>query len=198
MIEVEKKFVVQQDELARLTTGAHFLGKEKHTDIYYDTADHALTRQDIWLRSRSGKFELKFPVSPVGAPHRIISYDEIENDVAIGAKLGISNKGPLENSLVSIGYLPFATITTIRLIYEKDGFRIDVDNADFGYVVLEIELMVNSKNEVEVAYRRILDFAAAHKILVPEKLTRGKIIEYLRRNNPEHFHVLEKAWGATL
>ena len=50
MIEVEKKFIVSQDELARLTAGAHLLGEEKHTDVYYDTPDHSLTKRSVWLR----------------------------------------------------------------------------------------------------------------------------------------------------
>ena len=198
MIEVEKKFIVQQDELARLTRGARFLSEVKHTDVYYDTADHALTRKDIWLRTREGKFELKFPVSAVGAVRRIIAYDEIENDAAIREKLGIPDGEPLAGFLGKLGYLPFATITTTRSKYEKDGFHIDADNADFGYSVLEIELMVASEDEVKAAYRRILDFAAANGIPVPEKWTRGKVIEYIKRNNPEHFHALEATWGVEL
>lgn len=198
MIEVEKKFIVQHDELTRLIRGAHFLGETKHTDVYYDTADYSLTRNDIWLRSRSGKFELKFPVNTIGAQHRIISYDEIENDAAICAKLGISDGKTLKTSLVSLGYSPFATITTTRLKYEKDNFHIDVDSADFGYTVLEVELMVDSEDKVKATYQRILDFAAANRIPIPERRTRGKVIEYLWRNNPKHFHALEKAWGVVL
>ena len=198
MIEVEKKFLVGEDELARLIRGANFLNETKHTDIYYDTADHALTKKDTWLRTRSGKFELKFPVSAVGAEQRIVAYDEIENDAEICAKLGIPDAEPLEKVLARLGYAPFATITTTRMKYEKDGFHIDVDSADFGYAVLEIELMVPSDDAVKAAYQRILDFATVNGIPIPKKRNRGKVIEYLRRNDPEHYRALEKAWGVEL
>lgn len=198
MIEVEKKFAIQKDELARLTTGAHFLGEKKFTDIYYDTADYVLTKKDIWLRSRTGKFELKFPMNGTNKKHDMTAYDEIEDDTAISAKLGISGDGAFKEMLAISGYVPFATIVTTRSKYEKDGFHIDVDETDFGYSILEIELMVPSEGEISEAYKRILDFAAANGISVSEKRIRGKVIEYIRRNNPNHLRALEKAWGTEL
>ena len=195
MIEVEKKFAVQENELARLTHGAYFLGEEKHTDVYYDTADHALTKRSIWLRERSEKFELKFPMDI--RERGVTSYDEIENDTAIAQKLGFPTGRKLGDVLVSLGYSPFATITTARSKYEKEGFRIDVDRTDFGHSVVEVELMVPNKEEIEFAKKRILDFAVAQGIAVTENI-RGKVIEYLRRNDPGHFHELEKAWGVSL
>jgi predicted adenylyl cyclase CyaB len=198
MIEVEKKFAVQKDELARLTAGARFLGEKKFTDIYYDTADYVLTKKDIWLRSRAGKFELKFPVSGKNEKWDMTAYDEIEDDAAISAKLGISGDGPFEPLLLSLGYFPFATITTTRSKYEKDGFHIDVDEVDFGYALLEIELMVSSRDETASAYQRILDFAARNGVAVSEKRIRGKVIEYIKRKNPDHLRALEAAWGIQL
>jgi adenylate cyclase class IV len=198
MIEVEKKFSVGQDELARLIARAQFLGEKKFTDVYYDTADYALTKKDIWLRARSGKFELKFPMAGANEGQDMTAYDEIEDDAAIAAKLGILGKGPIERLLAPLGYLPFATITTTRSKYEKDGFHIDVDAVDFGYALLEIELMVAAEGGIEAGYRRILNFAAMNGIPVSEKRIRGKVVEYLRRNDPDHFHALEIAWGVKL
>lgn len=198
MIEVEKKFAVQKDELARLTHGARFLGEKKFTDVYYDTVDYALTKKDTWLRLRAGKFELKFPIAGANEGRDMTAYDEIEDDAGVCAKLGIPSSGPLEKSLASLGYVPFATITTTRSKYEKEGFHIDADEVDFGYTLLEIELMVPSEDQIKAAYRRILDFATVHRIPIPEKRTRGKVIEYLRMNNPSHFHALEIAWGVEL
>jgi adenylate cyclase class IV len=141
---------------------------------------------------------LKFPLAGANEGQDMTAYDEIEDDAAIAAKLGIPGAGPLEKLLAPLGYLPFATITTIRSKYEKEGFHIDVDKVDFGYTLLEIELMVASGDEIKPAYQRVLDFAAANRISVSEKRIRGKVVEYLRRNNPDHFHTLEKAWGVEL
>jgi adenylate cyclase class IV len=198
MIEVEKKFAVQKDELARLTHGARFLGEKKFTDVYYDTVDYALTKKDTWLRSRAGKFELKFPIAGANEGRDMTAYDEIEDDAGICAKLGIPSGGSLEKSLAPLGYVPFATITTTRSRYEKEGFHIDADEVDFGYALLEIELMVPSENDIKPAYRRVLDFAVTNGIPVSEKRIRGKVIEYLRLNDPQHFHALEIAWGTKL
>ena len=198
MIEIEKKFSVNQDGLARLIAGAHLLGEKKFTDVYYDTADYALTKKDIWLRSREGRFELKFPVAGANEGRDMTAYDEIEDDAGIAAKLGISGGGQLGALLQALGYLPFATITTTRMKYEKEGFHIDIDKTDFEYALLEIELMISSEKEIDAGYQRILNFAAANGIPVSEKRTRGKVIEYLWRNNPDHFRALETAWNTVL
>lgn len=197
MIEVEKKFVIQRDELARLTAGAHFLGTEKHTDVYYDTVDHTLTKRSVWLRARSGKFELKFPMDSGHHVTGVTSYDEIEDDALIARKLGFPADGPLGQTLASLGYRPFAKITTVRTKYEKEGFHIDVDDTDFGHSVVEIEVMVADKQDMSAAEKSILAFATAQGISIKENI-RGKVIEYLRRNDPDHFHALEAAWGVEL
>jgi len=197
MIEVEKKFAVGQGELAHLLAGAHFLGEVKHTDIYYDTANRDLTKQSIWLRAREGRFELKVPMEIDNQMRDVTSYDEIEDDVLIAEKLGFPADKPLGQMLDSQGYRPFATITTTRSKHEKEGFHIDVDRTDFGHDIVEIEVMVPGKEDMAVARQRILDFAVAQGIPI-EKHIRGKVIEYLRRNDPEHFHALEKAWGVEL
>jgi predicted adenylyl cyclase CyaB len=198
MIEVEKKFKAEKNELARLIAGAHFLREDKHTDIYYDTADYDLTRKNIWLRTRVGKFELKYPVGTGDGSHGVTVYDEIEDDAAIAAKLGMPTDKPLQDVLISLGYAPFATITTTRAKYEKDGFHIDVDEADFGYGILEIELMVSDKDEVESAERRILAFAVTNGVSVSDDRVRGKVLEYIKRNNPQQAHILEEAWGTAV
>ncbi len=198
MVEVEKKFAVSEGELARLVAGAHFLGKKKFTDAYYDTADYALTKKDIWLRTRAGKFELKFPITGRAAAQGVTVYDEIESADAIRAKLGLPVGQQLEASLAAGGYSPFAEITTTRSTHEKGGFHIDADEADFGYAILEIELMVPSAGEAGSAGKRIVDFASAHGIALSAVLPRGKVLEYIRRNRPEHFRALEEAWGMRL
>ena len=199
MFEVEKKFILQPDERERLIQGAKFLGEKKIIDVYYDTADYTLTKKDLWLRTRGGNFELKFPVGAMHRDRDITSYDEIEDDALIGRKLGISEHEPLDKSLSSLGYRPFATIVAVRSKYEKDGFHIDVDETDFDYAVLEIELMVANEDEMSSAGQRIIDFALARGISVPSGIpVRGKVMEYMRRNDSAHFNALEEAWGMKL
>lgn len=199
MIEIEKKFILQSDDRVRLIAGATFLVKKIFTDVYYDTADHVLTKKDIWLRTREGKFELKFPVGIADRKRDITSYDEIEDDALIARKLDFEIVGSLGETLLSRGYYPFAAIATTRLKYEKDEFHIDIDDADFGYAVSKVELMVASEHDRLLASQRILDFVAAQGIAVENgPVIRGKVVEYIKRNNPDHFQALEKAWGIEL
>lgn len=199
MIEVEKKFKVQPGDLGRLLRGATKMDEIEFTDVYYDTRAHDLTLKSIWLRSRENRFELKFPMGVMADKARFTQYDEIEDDGLIAARLGITpGEKPLVEALASRGYLPFATIRTKRQKYKKEGLNIDVDEADYGWSVVEIEAMVGDTKEVEEAYGRIIGLAVAAGIAVGKEPVRGKVIEYIRRNDPAHFAALEKAWGIPL
>ncbi len=59
MVEIEKKFRLTQEQERQLLEGATSMGVKKNTDIYFDTEDFVLTRQDHWLRERNGRFEVK-------------------------------------------------------------------------------------------------------------------------------------------
>jgi len=67
---------------------------------------------------------------------------------------------------------------------------------DFGYNLAEIELLVNSQKETKEASQKIINFAKSHGLeIIP---VRGKVIEYIRRNNPDHFKTLELSYGFSL
>ena len=64
-IEVEKKFAPpDMDTLSEriASLGGTTIGEKSFTDVYYDTADCALTRRDMWLRCRDDEWELKLRV----------------------------------------------------------------------------------------------------------------------------------------
>jgi len=48
MIEVEKKFILNEQDVERLTKNAQFLNERIFTDIYYDTENFSLTSYDKW------------------------------------------------------------------------------------------------------------------------------------------------------
>jgi adenylate cyclase class IV len=189
MIEVEKKFRLQTGGRERLLNGAQFIGKEVHTDTYYDTLDWKLTRTDKWLRKRNSAFELKASVSFNPAGNIATSeYYEFETDGEIAEQLGFKIPNGLEASLLEHGLVPFATIVTTREKYTKEGFALDFDSADFGFEILEIELMVASEAEAPGAVSRITHFAETNGLTV--RRTRGKLLEYIYRYNPDHYKVL--------
>ena len=186
MIEVEKKFLIDKSEISKLLEGAEFLNERKFNDTYWDTPDYSLTTTDHWLRSRDGRFELKVPTL-AGGKRLVDQYEELDSDNQIANKLNLS-ADKLEDELRRANYSPFATITTLRKKYKKDGFIIDIDALDFGYNIVEVELMVNDKDEIENAINKILKFAKINNLEIGQ--VRGKIVEYIKRNSQRHYKAL--------
>src|SRR3989338_7702917 len=124
MIEVEKKYQLTPAQKSRLLKGAELLGTKTNEDVYFDTADFSLTRQDHWLRTRSGRFELKRRVHELGHKLGGTAYDEIEDEAGIRAFLKPPEVGSLEADLASAGYNPFAKIVKKRRSYEKERFHL--------------------------------------------------------------------------
>lgn len=193
MIEVEKKFTLSEDDKARVVQDAEFLGEKSFTDTYYDTSDFALTTSDKWLRLRGDRFELKLPMNEgKGAgDRRLDQYEELDTDEAILQALNLALDDSLKQTLEVNGYEPFSTFTTTRKKYKKGDFVIDLDEMDFGYSIGEIELMVEDQSEMQKALERILAFAQEHGLSVAP--VRGKVVEYIKRNNPAHYKALEEA-----
>lgn len=197
MIEIEKKFILSSSDKERLLNGAEMIGTKIFTDVYYDNGTYDLTKKDWWLRSRDGRFELKIPAGTSGRNGiETNQYEEFEDDEAIKRQLNIVTEKPLRDSLALSGFEPFATMTTTREKYKKDGFGIDIDSMDFGFNIAEIEVMIDDWKRAEEAKRRIIAFAEQHDLSTAP--VRGKVLEYLARKNQCHFKALETAWGVKL
>lgn len=188
MIEVEKKFRITEEALAKLTAGAEFLGVKTFTDICYDDSSYSLSTTDRWLRSRDGVFEFKVRFDAKDSSH-MDRYYEL-HDAEIRRELKLPPKGSLAEAIAAAGYIPCAQYTTTRKKYTKDGFGIDIDSMDFGYHIGEIELMV-PEDETHEATARILAFAKSYGLEIQN--IRGKLIEYICRYKPEHRAALKKA-----
>ncbi len=188
MFEVEKKFILTDDQQERLTEGAEFLGEKSFTDIYYDDAGYSLTTNDLWLRERDGNFELKVPMNLAIEERVSDQYRELETEREIAEQLNLSLGKPLAGSLQEKGYVPFITVTTTRKKYKKDGYGIDLDAVDYGYNIAEIEYMTDDESKVGEVSQKIVEYARSYGL--SEGFVRGKVAEYLRRNNPPHFQAL--------
>jgi adenylate cyclase class IV len=188
IIEIEKKFILTKKQEDALLKGAEFLGEKKFTDIYYDDEKFSLSTKDIWLRKRADKFELKVPVNEFSEDRVLDRYRELESESDILEYFG-KKEGSIEDFLTKNKYEPFCNITTKRKKYKKDGFVIDVDIMDFGYALVEIELMIDDESKMEEASRSIVKFAEKHNIDINVKIL-GKVIEYLRVKNPKHLKAL--------
>jgi adenylate cyclase class IV len=192
-IEVEKKFLLNEADKARLTAGASFANERIITDTYYDTEDYRLTSQDWWLRARDGRFELKIPLHGKGR-RPVDQYDELENESEIKKALGMTTGENLADVLSAHGYRPFGILKTTRRKYKRGAFTIDLDSVDLpgsAYDLGEIELMVEDRSEIADAIDKIIDFAKSKQLKITP--ARGKISEYLRRSRPEHYQALIKS-----
>jgi adenylate cyclase class IV len=190
MIEIEKKFLMDDKMRSGLIFNAKFIHRKKLIDVYYDNDLFFLTSRNIWLRSRNGKFELKIPAGGVDK-NNTNQYEEIEDEAHIKQILELNYAGSLKDILKANKYNSFCELTTVREKYKKGNFSIDMDIVsaeNFNYSLVEIELVVKSKSEVKSALNQIDRFIKINKM--PKTSIRGKVIEYIRKNNIKHYKKL--------
>lgn len=198
MIEIEKKFLLTEQQQVDLLDGAQKLGLKLVEDSYLDTDTFSLTTNDLWFRERDGAYELKAPLkSGSSLPTTTNRYNEITDVEEIAQVLGFDAQLDFETSLSRAGIKKFMTIFTSRNSYEKQGFHIDVDSATyldstFEYAVAEIELLINSESEADEADRRIVEFAKKFK-LTTDQIVLGKVASYLKAEKSEHYTALVNA-----
>ncbi len=192
MIEIEKKFIVTEEQTKRLISGAEFLGEKILRNVYYDDVNYSLTSHDLWLRKRNGKFELKIPAQTMHDKTFISQYSELETEEEIRNAFPLPFTGKtLDEDLKEKGFFPFVDYVNTRKKYKKDEFSLDFDDADFSdfhYRMLEIELLVENCEDTKKAVEKILDFAQSHDLSLQK--IRGKILEFLRRKRKEHYETL--------
>ncbi len=198
MFEVEKKFKLNDDELERLLEDAQFLGEQTFRDVYYDTSDFTLSKNNIWLRKRGEQFQLKLPVFQK-EKMQTAQFQEIEGEDKIREIFAIPPIVDFEMDIKKFGYGIFCDLTTVRKKYEKENFVIDLDQTisnlpredDFSYQVVEIGLMVAGSAEIPRADKKIMTFAKRNQLKVEKQ--KGKVAQYLFQKKPKHFKVLVEA-----
>lgn len=196
MIEVEKKFLLTTEEIQRLTAHSEFLEEIRLEDVYYDLPGYPLMKHDKYLRSRNGRFELKLPAGDRGE-FEVDRYREITNEDEINRELALG-EGNTADLLNKIGYSAVATIGSVRKKYRDGEFTIDVDETDFGYNLVEIELMAKDEDKIANATNKIISFALRMGIEVkPEFDVRGKLLEFLYREKPEVYEEIVQFWRST-
>ena len=181
-LEVERKFIVPSDYKDRLLkNGFDPVDQFRETlnDDYFDfvVGDFPLLTNDHWLRKRNGDWELKYPVGSTmstsmsendeNVPTTTL-YHETSNHDDILSKIGVivpeitSNQDVGLNHLVDNATLkPFAQLETKRKCYKRssDNVNIVVDVTDWGYMIGEIEVMVENKDQVTAATQQIDELA---------------------------------------
>lgn len=198
MIEIEKKFLLTQEQQINLLDGAQKLGSKLVEDSYLDTDQYSLTTQDLWFRERDGAYELKAPLKAGSGSYVATNqYHEITDVEEIARALEFDPALNFETSLASAGIKKFMTVFTSRTSYEKEGFHIDVDTATyqdsvFEYAIAEIELLIHEESDASNAESRIIAFAKTFD-LTTDQVVLGKVAAYLKAENPTHYEALVSA-----
>ncbi|KAJ7365083.1 hypothetical protein OS493_007729 [Desmophyllum pertusum] len=199
--EVESKFRVPPDFKGLLEKkGAKLLQQTQFTDVYFDAPNHELSLTGRWLRKRDEKWELK--IQKLKHDLRVESNREIENEGEIvnelveilKAQCGNVDRGctSVEELVQSTCCKQIACFTTRRTVYEMpNGVIIDLDQASFGYEVGELEVVVPSEKDIDLAKETIKKTARLLgiecRIAVP-----GKLEEYISQNCRSHYEQLVK------
>lgn len=193
MIEVEIKVKVTEEQSRMLVEGARLAGQIAFVDAYYDSADFKLTTNGLWLRQRDQCFELKVPATKDGTFHigKNIPMHEITDEKRIRSILGLNEQGSLAEALQHAGYAILYRFENTRQTYEKEGFIIDFDRADFGgltYSICEVEVLVESQDLAAPAFERLYAFAKQYGISTER--AEGKLMYFMRMKNPAHYHAV--------
>jgi thiamine-triphosphatase len=218
MIEVERKFVLSDmKSTTSIESKLVDLGMAKKeeaymVDWYFDLHVPTLTPLDNWLRYREvlGKgasWQLKKGQRHEGG---VTVYEEIEGVEAvqqalssISWKTGKSSSKPVseyegrhvpELPDPTCGLMPFCRIETRRTSWsypngDSSAIAVDLDVTNFGYMVGEVEIVVETMEGVQDARQRIEEFL---RFLVPsqalhEETAVGKLEHYLMAHRPEYY-----------
>lgn len=205
LIEVERKFTPGPGTEERLQElGGTLEHRVTFRDSYYDTPELSLMRADHWLRQRENSgWELKCPgTSGVSGPHN--EYMELTAEPAIVAQLcevlgaQVLGAGGVAAVLGPLGLQEVASFVTKRSTWklvlsradeEKPLLRVDLDTADFGYAVGEVEAMVHEEAEVPAALEKINQLSSMLGVPAQERAT-AKLIVYLQRFRPQDYQRL--------
>ncbi|XP_066289450.1 thiamine-triphosphatase-like isoform X2 [Branchiostoma lanceolatum] len=160
VIEVERKFSFGEGSEERLRKAGAVCKEElSFHDVYYDTEEFVLTLADHWLRRREGRWELKCPPADRDRASLVEQYVELQREADILKQLAaILNveAGSVEEMVQRARCEPFCNFQTDRKTYTLEGgFKIDLDQTDFGFRVGEIELICQKQEDVPEALCRI-------------------------------------------
>ena len=162
--KVERNFLLPKNFHEKvMELGGKVLQENKFLDTYYDTSDFKLTLANYWLRSRADVFELKYPTGGADSDYAS-QYQETKDDETIIKQLCRlldlkKEKNPSVKELATQDLETFASIETLRKVYELDGCKISVDIADFGLDLGVISIPQDKDETIIQATSKINDLA---------------------------------------
>jgi len=183
-----------------LSCNGRLIKEVRFKDRYYDTRDYVLTTKDIWLRQRDSNWQCKVPVGFCAKKNEkpevsmVDQYLELETDADIINFMKENSLGtyslPANQMDIFVQrnkMVEFASIESVRRKFSLREFVIDLDMTNFGYGIGEVELLLDSEDQVPIARQKVEEFCKEFGLTTG---VRGKVLEYLYRNSPKHFAAL--------
>ncbi|XP_025048583.1 thiamine-triphosphatase isoform X1 [Alligator sinensis] len=134
--------------------------------------------------------------APAQPPGSTTAYQELTSPVAVVAQLcTILAVAPdpgwacIPVAVAGLGLEEFAAFRTQRRSYRLGGLRVDLDEADFGYAVGEVETAVTHPSEVPAAQEEVTRVGRELGVEVTGSVM-GKMSVYLQRYRPQHYEEL--------
>ncbi|XP_072271206.1 thiamine-triphosphatase isoform X2 [Pyxicephalus adspersus] len=166
-IEVERKFIPGPEvEKSLNAIGAKLLKEITFRDCYYDSPDLRLALADYWLRKREDSWELKYPpqIGARGLTGASTQYLEVTQENQIICKISEVLGVPSPPNIEAFGLGELASFVTRRRRFQlpleessKTKVVVDLDEADFGFEVGEVEVIVETQEEVQNAMQKLED-----------------------------------------
>lgn len=194
-------------------------------DWYFDTDENELSLQDCWLRFRGtsnviGDWELKRGHGD-GTTDTTV-YEEIVGEEVLSAtktillekSCSMNEAGTYSDNSFEAPQLPdfardlpiqaFCRIETKRSSWKVDkewptqthaGLSVDLDVTNTGYSVGEVEMVVDDKDQINGAYKRVQSLISELvKGSAPvEGPATGKLEQFLIAHRPDHYEACVKA-----
>ncbi|XP_077170006.1 thiamine-triphosphatase isoform X2 [Paroedura picta] len=140
------------------------------------------------------------PLGETGRPDPATQYQEVTcpRDIVarvcglLGVDSAVSWGDNVAQAVEALGLEKFASFVTRRRKYRLRGLSVDLDEADFGYAVGEVEAVVGRQEDVPRALEKIQELGRQlgfnEKTQIP-----GKISVYLHKFRPAHYERLMQA-----
>ncbi|XP_067130701.1 thiamine-triphosphatase-like isoform X2 [Centruroides vittatus] len=191
-LEIERKFIIPNNCEEKIKDlGGHLEEEEEFTDHYYDTSNYKLTLKDRWLRSRSGKWQMKYPMCEKVGDRSTTKYYETEKENEIISILNQFGDRCFEKvqDFVRSECQPIAVIRTRRKTYKIKDARVCLDLTDFGFQTGEVEVIVREEKNFSEALQFVNELAFK---LGGSAIAEGKVENYLRTRKSSLYDLLVK------
>jgi adenylate cyclase class 2 len=181
--EVEVKIPIQDEKAimhAILKAGGTQLNSEIQSDMYFDHPCRSFSQTDEAIRIRVREPVDNHPLIPSEHSSIELTYKGPKIDKTTKTRVeytsGISDLKATTSILHHTGFKHVATIKKRRIFFELDGITVSIDNVESVGTFIELELIANSKKEMQHARDRILSLVRGLN-LDPTRMVRESYLE---------------------